>query len=148
MSFKVGTVLRPAVDRFADKIALTDTGCIEWTAGTAGAGYGFFFVGRKSRDETGRTYAHRWSYEYHVGPIPNGLEIDHLCRNRKCVNPDHLEPVTTQENLRRSDGNANKTHCPAGHPYAGPNLRLYRGARLCKECRRNYDRRRRNQNES
>ncbi len=138
-------MLRPAVDRFAEKIALTDSGCVEWIAGTYGEGYGFFYAGRTSTGQTGRIGAHRWSYEYHVGPIPEGLEIDHLCRNRLCVNPDHLEPVTTQENLRRSHGNGTKPTCPAGHPYNGANLRTYRGSRLCRECRRDYDRRRRTQ---
>lgn len=137
MVHEVGRVLRPALDRFAEKIALTDTGCIEWIAGTAGEGYGYFYAGRTTTDETGRVYAHRWSYEYHVGAIPSGLQIDHLCRNKACVNPDHLEAVSSEENLRRSDGNAKKTHCPAGHPYAGDNVYSPPvGGRQCRACKK------------
>ena len=142
MSFEYGTVLRPAVDRFAEKIALTDSGCIEWIAGTAGRGYGFFYAGRTAPGETGRTYAHRWSYEYHVGPIPDGLHLDHLCRNVLCVNPDHLEPVTCLENLRRGQGHGRETHCPQGHPHAGQNLYVTpKGSRACRACRNDSVRR-------
>ena len=102
MSFPHGFVMREPLDRFADKIALQDDGCIVWLAGSAGPGYGSFFAGGARRDGHGRTYAHRWSYEYHVGPIPDGLHIDHTCRNRLCVNPAHLEPVTPGENVRRA----------------------------------------------
>jgi hypothetical protein len=136
---QLGKVLRPALDRFADKIALTDSGCIEWIGGLNGAGYGQFYVGRKSRDDTGKGYAHRWSYEYHVGPIPNGHHLDHLCRNTACVNTEHLEPVTPRENLLRGDGpsaiHAKKSHCPEGHPYAGKNLYVHpsKGYRTCRE---------------
>lgn len=142
MSGRVGSVRRPALDRFADKIALTDSGCVEWIGGLNGVGYGQFYVGRASLDETGKSYAHRWSYEYHVGPIPDGLTIDHLCRNRACVNPEHLEPVTHRENLMRgtcpSALHAKKTHCPQGHPYAGDNLYVHpvKGQRICRTCGR------------
>lgn len=133
---------RPAVDRFAEKVALTDTGCLEWLAGVTQDGYGRFRPGGRAFP-TG--LAHRWSYEWHVGPIPDGLHLDHLCRNPSCVNPDHLEPVTCQENSLRGTGfvatNAAKTHCPAGHPYSGENLYLYRWSRGCRTCRREAGRR-------
>lgn len=133
----LGLVHRAAIDRFAEKVALNDTGCLVWLAGDNGVGYGLFYEGRAKRG-----YAHRWSYEYHVGPIPDGLHLDHLCRNRRCVNPKHLEPVTLRENLLRGVGpsakNAQKTHCPEGHPYAGANLYVYptSGIRRCRECGR------------
>lgn len=133
--------MRPALERFAEKIALRDDGCIEWIGGLNGVGYGQFYKGRTSLNETGKTYAHRWSYEYHVGPIPEGLHLDHLCRNRACCNPEHLEPVTPGENVLRGVGgsamNARKTHCPAGHPLSGDNLRVASGnERHCRECER------------
>lgn len=127
----------PPLDRFAEKIALTDAGCIEWIASRNNNGYGTFATGNGYS-----TLAHRWSYEYHVGPIPVGKVLDHLCRNRACVNPEHLEPVSTQENLLRAVGmgqaNTAKTHCPAGHPYSGENLYLApsRLNRMCRACRR------------
>lgn len=133
---------RPALDRFADKIALTDSGCIEWIASRNNKGYGTFNAGGGKS-----TVAHRWSYEYHVGPIPKGLDLDHLCRNRACINPDHLEPVTTSANLLRAVGigqaNAAKTHCPEGHPYSGDNLYLSPSRpnnRMCRTCRANRKR--------
>ena len=134
----------PALDRFAAKIALTESGCIEWIASRNNHGYGTFAAGGDVF-----TVAHRWSYEYHVGPIPDGLHLDHLCRNRACVNPDHLEPVTCRTNLLRASGgpaiNGTKTHCPQGHPYAGANLSITRttGHRVCITCRRANERRRR-----
>lgn len=87
------------VDRFLPKIAPASNGCWEWTAARHRvSGYGHFNL---SWRPTMSGLAHRLSYEYFVGPIPDGLEIDHLCRNRGCVNPTHLEPVTTRVNLRR-----------------------------------------------
>lgn len=133
---------RAPVDRFAEKVALTDSGCLEWIAGLNGSGYGTFnaLPGMS-------VMAHRWSYEHHCGPIPDGLILDHLCRNRACVNPDHLEPVTTQENLLRAVGmgqaNTAKENCPAGHPYSGDNLYIppSRANRMCRTCRRDQKRR-------
>jgi hypothetical protein len=91
--------------------------------------------------------AHRVSYEERRGPIPAGLTLDHLCRVRECINPDHLEPVTNGENILRGESfsarNARKTHCPNGHPLSGANLRVEaNGARRCKTCRVSSERRR------
>ncbi len=108
-------------------------GCWLWRGYKTRNGYGRFWM-------DGRTQpAHRVSYELHVGPIPDGLHIDHLCRNRMCVNPEHLEPVTLAENNRR--GAAVITHCPQGHEYAGDNLYIGRdGKRYCRTCHRERQR--------
>jgi hypothetical protein len=86
--------------------------------------------------------AHRISYKLCVGSIPEGMQIDHLCRNRVCVNPDHLEAVTPRQNQLRSPltvsgQNARKTHCPKGHPLSGKNLYVTpKGIRHCRWCNR------------
>lgn len=85
----------PAADRFIRKIDKTDT-CWEWQGARFAGGYGMF-----NPTHTTTVTAHRFAYELFVGPIPDGLDIDHLCRNRSCVNPAHMEPVTEAENTRR-----------------------------------------------
>lgn len=133
--------------RFWDKVMpVPFSGCWFWLgAVNKGNGYGVFQRGRGP----GVTTAHRHSYQNLVGAIPEGLELDHLCRVRCCCNPAHLEPVTHRENGLRGDarhnGNENriKTHCPAGHPYAGNNLYLRNGKRHCRECGREKVRARR-----
>ena len=147
-SDQLGMIRRPAIDRFVEKTRIDESGCIVWTGGLNGVGYGQFYVGRKSLDQTGKGYAHRWAYETFVGPIPEGMHIDHLCRTRACVNPDHLEPVTIRENLLRGDGpsaqHSKKTHCPKGHEYAGDNLYVSpKGMRFCRRCGRDQAQRKR-----
>ena len=106
--------------------------CWPWVGRLDRHGYGQFTLGRKTM------LAHRVVYQAIIGPIPVGMTLDHLCRVRRCVNPSHLEPVTKQENTLRGDGptaqNARKTHCPAGHPYEGPNLYINQGRRHCRLC--------------
>lgn len=108
------------------------TGCWVWQGHTSD-GYGRVSVGGHNRR------AHRICYELMVGRIPDGMEIDHLCRNRACINPSHLEPVTKAVNIARSSpyrvpANSRKTHCPKGHAYAGDNLLIYNGWRYCGTC--------------
>lgn len=135
---------KPEAERFWEKVNKQAAGgCWEWQASRMPNGYGRFV-----RDEGGSTLTHRIAYEMLVGPIPAGLQIDHLCRNRGCVNPAHLEPVTARQNVLRSESmaahHAKKTHCPAGHPYAGDNLHIDRsGSRICRACHRQHEQNRR-----
>lgn len=119
-------------ERFFSRTDVTVDGCWTWTGSIAGNGYGGIRVAGVW------TRAHRVAYEMFVGPIPPGLVIDHLCRNRRCVRPDHLEPVTFRENILRGSApsavHARKTECPRGHPYAGDNLRVVKGRRACVAC--------------
>ena len=124
----MGPKPKPVTERFWSKVSGGGfTECWEWTGYVAPGGYGRINVNGTPK------VAHRVAYELMVGPIPEGLDLDHLCRNRACVNPYHLDPVTRQVNLRRSP-RVQVTHCPAGHPYAGDNLLLDNGKRKCRTC--------------
>lgn len=131
--------------RFWPHVVTKGDGCWEWTGSICpSTGYGRLLVRGR------RFMAHRYAYELLVGEIPDGLQIDHLCRVRTCVNPDHLEPVTLGENVLRGAGitaqNARKTHCKRGHPFDDENTYWppHRpGTRWCRECRRMHDRDRR-----
>lgn len=130
--------------RIAQRIAIDEaTGCWLWTGRTSGAsGYGRVPAGRGEPTP----YAHCVVYELLVGPIPEGLVLDHLCRVTLCVNPDHLEPVTNKENILRGDSFsarlARQTHCIAGHEFTPENTYLYANgsSRMCMECKRRRDR--------
>lgn len=123
--------------RFWAKVLPPDAnGCRIWAGGTDGDGrYGGFWDGRRV------VRAHRWAYEQHHGPLPDGVVLDHLCRVTRCVNPDHLEPVTQQVNVLRGGApsaiNASKTECIHGHELSGDNLILRPGGgRDCRLCAR------------
>lgn len=113
----------------ATKVTVDEHGCWLWTAAIQTRGYGSVSI-----PGTGRTaLAHRVAYEHLASPIPIGLTIDHLCRVKRCVNPEHLEPVSIQTNVRRALGLI--THCPQGHPYSGHNLKVTAGgSRNCRTC--------------
>lgn len=135
----MGPAPTPEPERFWPKVDLSGPGCWLWTAGTNRDGYGSFRVGSQSDGTRRHVLAHRWAYEHLVGPIPEGLTIDHLCRVRHCVNPDHLEPVSHAENTRRGESGRNqriKTHCPQGHPYDEENTYMWNDHRYCRACQR------------
>jgi hypothetical protein len=107
--------------------------CWEWTGGKNQFGYGLFWTGYN------KISAHRWAYEHFREKIPKGLQTDHLCRNHGCVNPNHLEVVTQQENILRGEGqaaiHARKTHCIKGHPFDEKNTYISpSGGRMCRQC--------------
>lgn len=130
--------------RFWDKVdkesgdihPVLETRCWLWTAGLSEKGYGTFrFNGRMQK-------AHRLTYELRYGEIPKGLEPDHLCSNRRCIRPEHLEAVTHRENIHRSNGiaakNAKKTHCLNDHEFDNDNTYFNKtsGSRQCRQCRK------------
>lgn len=129
-------------ERFWNKIKVSESGCWEWTAYRGKVdGYGRF------RWKAGATtLSHRIAYSVFVSQPDDDKDIDHLCRNRACCNPEHLEEVTRQENILRSPitnagKNAVKTHCDKGHELSGDNLGVNsKGGRACITCRKDYNR--------
>lgn len=130
---------RTAEERFRAKFQVDEaTGCWVWTASRFPAGYGQF---RWSTAKNG--YAHIWAYERYIGPVPKGMELDHLCRRRECCNPLHVEPVTHRENIMRAPNaeaaiNARKEHCKMGHAFTLANTYLSSQGkrRHCRTCAR------------
>ena len=123
---------RDAIERFWMKVEM-GPGCWLWLGAKRGKGYGSFFVDGRN------VGAHRYAYELANGPIPVGLQIDHLCRTPLCVRADHLEVVTSRINTLRGVSVVAKcavaTHCPHGHEYTPENTYRSRGERACKTCR-------------
>lgn len=132
------------LERLLSKVSVpVSGGCWLWEGGKTSEGYGSMWYGERRRS------AHRTAYELSKGEIPKGLDLDHLCRVRHCVNPQHLEAVNRRENCRRGDcgkHNKVKTHCKNGHPYSGDNIIVRKrrtGGRDCRECNREQARKRR-----
>jgi len=130
--------------RFLNLVDKTNpNGCWLWK-GKGSNGYGMFSIGSRTDKTRRNVYAYRWYYETSIQQIPEGKELDHLCHNRACVNPEHLEPVTHRENGLRGNTfgaiNARKTHCPKGHPYNQENTGYTKHKnsilRYCRACKR------------
>lgn len=126
-----------ADDRIFSLVSIDEeTGCWVWHGYRQPAGHG------RVRVDGRKVLVHVWVYTLFNGPVPDGLELDHVCRNPACCNPypDHLEPVTHRENVLRGEApaahHARKTHCPRGHAYDEQNTRVYRGSRYCRACSR------------
>ena len=132
--------MNDTLERFFSKVEVTDS-CWLWVGGSNKWGYGKFYVDSRT------LRAHRVSYAWFYGDLPDypELELDHTCRIRLCVNPEHLEPVTCGVNIRRGETGLYqkvRTHCPQDHEYSVDNTTIYKGGRQCKECHRTQERER------
>lgn len=135
---------------FWERVDVVPGICWEWQGGTTPLNYGRVCINYQY------LYAHRVAYTLLIGPIDDGIVLDHLCRNPRCVNPDHLEAVTHKVNVHRGAGpaarNAKKTVCKHGHPLTGYNLKIgYKGTRMCRICfneqqRKRYHKKRKKRN--
>lgn len=149
MTALIGRPPTPPIVRFTRRVDKVDDGCWLWTGCLVTGGYGAFNDGKR------QVNAHIWAYRHFIGEVPAGLTLDHTChsndltcvggpcRHRRCVNPNHLEPVTQRENTLRGRGlsaaNAAKTHCKRGHAFTPTNTGRYidrfgRSHRVCRAC--------------
>lgn len=126
-------------ERFWSRFSMRRKNCWNWRGYITRYGYGRFWFDNTS------WLAHRFAFQIFNGPVPSNLEIDHLCRNRKCVNPSHLELVTSKENMLRGDGlavrNKAKIHCAQGHPFSTRNTYhppYWPTRRVCRICRNRW----------
>jgi hypothetical protein len=135
----------PPAERILARTTVQNNGCWTCSLGLTGNGYAMIRIGSRTDGTSRRVPVHRFMYELLVGPIPQGLDLDHVkergCTSRACWNPEHLEPVTNLENILRGESyqarNARKTHCKRGHPYDEANTRRRPdGGRDCRTCRR------------
>ena len=119
------------IARFEEKIAILGSGCWEWQAHRNQKGYGYFYYGRS-------VGAHRVSYQHYRGGIEPGMELDHLCRNRACVNPEHLEQVTHEANIARipRERPYGEDRCILGHLMTDENTFFQKNSKCCRECSR------------
>ena len=123
----------PILDRLMCKMTIKSNGCWEWTASLDSCGYGHIFFAGKLRK------AHRVAYELLKTPIPEGYEIDHLCRNRRCINPEHMEIVSHAENMRRSPSFEKRRlakRCKRGHSLSDAFINKTKSgiSRQCRQC--------------
>ncbi len=127
-------------DRLMRRITISESGCWQWTGAIDASGYGRIGIGRRGE---GVNYTHRVAYELFVGPIPKGRDLDHLCRNRPCCNPEHLEAVERLVNVARGlRGKGYRlTHCKQGHEFTPENTRVSARQRRCITCARESGRR-------
>lgn len=142
---KPGPTALPIAQRFWSRVHKTN-GCWIWLGATNPKGYGQFFWKRGDASHSYTRPAHIVAYELSLGPVPKGRELDHICQNRRCVNPAHLEPITHKENLMRGDTvcarKKMQTHCVNGHAFSPENTAFEKnGTRRCIECRRARQRR-------
>ena len=129
---------KPIIERFLNRVEMiTETGCWIWMGCIKPIGYGCFGMDTPGRKRLTRR-AHRVAYELFIGPIPEGMTLDHLCRIRCCVNPHHLEPVSQIINVQRAKPHRlRQTVCKRGHEMTPANTRKFRNGRLrCRECQR------------
>jgi len=130
--------------RFWDKVVIANDGCWLWTGAVNSNGYAHFYV---PNTPSRPVCAHAWIWQLFNGPVPSGLEIDHLCRVRRCVNPAHLETISHRLNVLRGTAPpaicARQTHCKNGHEFTADNTRYDQGKRRCRVCRNTYSKDRR-----